>query len=178
MRWFLLWMGSGSLNENSSGRGESEGLLVDRTAGRLARWLRILGLDTDYAATCDTAVIARLARQSGRTVITRNRAVVERLKGQGILLVSEHLEDQVRQVLDKVGRRTCAPFSKCSICNADLVPVPKDSVRGRVPDYVYRHHDHFASCPVCGRYYWRGTHWQLMHQAIEKMIGGGRDGDG
>jgi uncharacterized protein with PIN domain len=150
---------------------------VDRTAGRLARWLRILGLDAEYAATCDEASITRRARQSGRIVASRNRNLVGRLKGQSILLISEHLGDQIRQVLDKVGWDRCEPFSRCSVCNVALLPVAREKVKGRVPEYVYRRQDRFAVCPVCGRYYWRGTHCDRMQEEIERITGGRRDGN-
>lgn len=150
---------------------------MDRTAGRLARWLRILGLDTEYMATCDASAVARRARQSGRTVITRNRALPERLGGNGILLASEHLEEQIRQIVEEVGRESLAPFSRCNACNERLMPVSRDSVRGRVPAYVYEHQERFSVCPVCGRYYWQGTHWHIMHREIERIVGGMRDED-
>jgi uncharacterized protein with PIN domain len=165
------------LDEQASDERGSASFLVDGTAGRLARWLRILGLDTEYTAACDVAEITRRARQSGRTVITRNRLLVERLKGQGFLLVSEHLGDQIRQVVGRVGWERCDPFSRCSVCNVGLTPVARESAQGRVPDYVYRYHDRFAACPVCGRYYWRGTHCNAMRREIDRLTGGRHDGD-
>jgi uncharacterized protein with PIN domain len=170
-------MESRSLSESSAGEGEGGGFLVDRTAGRLARWLRILGLDTEYMATCDTSAIARRARQEGRTAVTRNRALSDRLGAECILLESEHLEDQIRQVVGEVGFENLAPFSRCNACNERLRPVPRESVRGRVPAYVYDNHQEFSVCPVCGRYYWQGTHWLLMNQKIERIVGGMRNGD-
>jgi uncharacterized protein with PIN domain len=152
-------------------REESQGFLVDGTAGRLARWLRILGLDADYVSTGDAAEIARRARRSGRTVITRNRLLAKRLGGQAMLLSSDRLDDQIEQVVEAVGRERCAPFSRCSLCNVRLVPIPRDLVRGRVPDYVWRHHRSFALCPLCGRYYWRGTHSEKMQQVIDRTVG-------
>lgn len=145
--------------------------LVDRTAGKLARWLRILGLDTDYVATCDIPPIVKLARQSGRTVVTRNPRLLDRL-GEGILLESDALDEQVRQVVRTVGEGNLALFSRCSVCNVELENVDKETVKGRIPEYVYNNHDEFAICPACGRYYWRGTHWEKMKQDIEKMVGG------
>jgi uncharacterized protein with PIN domain len=145
--------------------------LVDRTAGKLARWLRILGLDAGYIATCDIPPIVKLARQSGRTVVSRNGALIDRLGG-GILLESDALGEQVRQVVRTVGRGNLRMFSRCSLCNVELESIGKREVRGRVPEYVYENHDEFAICPVCGRYYWQGTHWERMRHEIEEMIGG------
>lgn len=146
--------------------------LVDRTAGRLARWLRILGFDAEYAATCDPATIVRLARQSGRKTITRNGSLAQRLGKDSMLLESEHVADQLRQVIGEVGAERCDPFSRCNICNAKLVPIAKEDTKGRVPEYVYVNHDLFSVCPVCGRYFWQGTHWQRMREVIERIVGG------
>jgi uncharacterized protein with PIN domain len=145
--------------------------LVDRTAGKLARWMRILGLDTDYIATCDIPPIVKLARQSGRTVVTRNAGLVDRL-GEGILLKSDALEEQVRQVVMTVGRENLAFFSRCSVCNVELDRIEKRNVEGRIPEHVYKTQDEFAICPACGRYYWQGTHWDKMKAEIERMVGG------
>jgi hypothetical protein len=147
---------------------------VDRTAGRLARWLRILGLDTEYMSTCDASAIARRARQSGRRVVTRNRALVARLGEGGFLLRSERLAEQIRQVVSEVGHQRLAPFSRCNTCNEKLLPVRRESVRGRVPAYVYEQQERFSMCPVCGRYYWQGTHWHIMRREIERLLGGMR----
>ena len=89
------------MNENASGDGgaangaageesASNGalvprFLVDGTAGKLARWLRVLGFDVAYTGECEAAAIARLARQSDRTVLTRSGEVAARLGGSSIL---------------------------------------------------------------------------------------------
>jgi len=145
-------------------------LLVDRTAGRLARWLRILGLDVEYAPTCDPAILAREARQSGRRVLTRSKVLSERLGCGALLLASDDVTAQVRQVVSEVGPAACEAFSRCNLCNARLSEVPRASVEGRVPAYVFKHHDRFAACPVCGRYFWQGTHWQHMLGTIEGIL--------
>jgi hypothetical protein len=133
--------------------------------------MRILGIDTDYIATCDMPPIVKLARQSGREVVTRNARLVERL-GEGILLESDALEEQVKQVVRAVGEENLAVFTRCSVCNERLERVEKESVRGRIPEYVYDTQDEFAVCPTCGRYYWQGTHWDKMKADIERMMGG------
>lgn len=146
--------------------------MVDRTAGKLARWLRILGFDTEYLATCDPAEISKKARQSGRKAITRNRDLAERLVGDAVLLASDNLKEQLVQVLRQAGADRCRPFSRCNICNTRLTKVEKQLVEGRVPRYVYENHDEFAVCPVCGRYYWKGTHWRSMVTEIQQLMEG------
>ena len=145
---------------------------MDGTAGRLAHWLRILGLDVEYSPVAERSAILRLARQSGRKVVTRNTALAERLRGAAILLASQDLEGQLRQVVRGLGAGRCKAFSRCSECNAVLEEVSKESVRGRVPVYVFRTQDRFSVCPVCGRYYWHGTHWRHMLGRVARALEG------
>jgi uncharacterized protein with PIN domain len=158
--------------------GENPRFLVDQTAGKLARWLRIFGLDVQYAATCEPTAVVRAARQSGRKTITRNSGLAQRLGVNSILLRSEQLSKQIRQVLDDVGVSSCQPFTRCNVCNARLVEIPKEQVKGRVPSYVYVNHDSFSVCPICGRYYWQGTHWQKMVEVIREITEGKVDEEG
>jgi uncharacterized protein with PIN domain len=144
-------------------------LLVDRTAGRLARWLRILGLDVDYIPTCDPSAVTRAARQSGRRAVTRNGTIAGRLHG-ALLLTGGDLAGQIRQVVAETGADRCRFFSRCNLCNARLAAVARESVKGRVPAYVYENHDRFSACPVCGRYYWQGTHWRHMLGQVQAIL--------
>lgn len=149
--------------------------LVDGTAGKLARWLRILGFDVMFVTACDPASVARLARQSGRVVLTRSGEVAARLGEASILLGSEHLRGQLGQVVAAVGPDACRPFTRCNVCNVELEKVEKNTVRGRVPEFVYDTQESFSSCPECGRYFWHGTHWANMLELVRQIVEGDPD---
>jgi uncharacterized protein with PIN domain len=149
--------------------------LVDGTVGKLARWLRVLGFDAAYVSECEAAAIARLARQSGRTVLTRSREVADRLGGSSILIESEHLRGQLEQVVESAGRDACRPFSRCNVCNRRLERVDKETVRGRVPEFVYATQESFSTCPECGRYFWHGTHYANMLEQVRLIVEGDQD---
>jgi len=149
--------------------------LVDGTAGKLARWLRVLGFDVAYVSHCEPPAVAKLARQSGRVVLTRSREVTDRLGGSSILLKSEHLRGQLEQVVESAGTDACSPFSRCNVCNRKLERVEKETVRGRVPEFVYETQDAFSSCPECGRYFWHGTHYANMLEQVRLIVEGDHD---
>jgi len=161
--------------EGASGEAAVPRFLVDGTAGKLARWLRVLGFDVAYVSECEPRVVARLARQSQRTVLTRSREVADRLGGSSILIESEHLRGQLEQVVESVGRDACRPFSRCNICNRRLERVEKESVRGRVPEFVYETQESFSACPECGRYFWHGTHYANMLEQVRLIVEGAHD---
>ena len=47
-----------------------------------------------------------------------------------------------------------------------LADLPRESVQDQVPHYVYSTQDQFKGCPLCGRIYWRGTHWTNMNREL------------
>jgi uncharacterized protein with PIN domain len=166
---------SASNNESASKEDAVPRFLVDGTAGKLARWLRVLGFDVLYVSACKVPALVRLARQSDRIVLTRNTEVTTRLGDASILLRSEHLRGQLEQVVHSVGPDACRPFSRCNVCNEKLERVEKKTVRGRVPEFVYATQDSFSSCPECGRYFWHGTHYSNMLEQVRLILEGDHD---
>jgi len=142
--------------------------VVDGMLGSLARWLRILGYDTDYANRRDDAELVRIARAEKRVLLTRDRELASR-RGVPVLLVeSQSLDEQLAQVTSAYtppgpGAR------RCPVCNATLVQAQPQEVADRVPPYVLRQHRHFQRCPDCERIYWQGSHWQHMQGRLKQQ---------
>jgi uncharacterized protein with PIN domain len=141
-------------------------LLADATLGRLAKWLRILGYDTAYQAEPDEFAVLRLARAEGRLLLTRNRALAAHPGMRALLITSDELDNQLRQVRDVIGFPPEEAQSRCPVCNEPLVDADSELVAARVPPYVRRTHMRFSLCVSCDQVYWRGTHWQRMQALI------------
>ncbi|MHB0856647.1 MAG: Mut7-C RNAse domain-containing protein [Anaerolineae bacterium] len=142
--------------------------VADAMLGRLARWLRLLGYDTLYQASWDDPYLVRLARAEGRVLLTRDTDLAMR-RGVRVLFVhSEAVEEQLEQLHRELGVWAREPFSRCPVCNALLERVTKDRAWGMVPPYVFMTQNAFRVCPVCDRFYWRGTHWDHMIATIDK----------
>lgn len=135
--------------------------------GRLARWLRALGYDTLYDARWDDATIARLARAEDRTVLTRDRGLAARRGIKAILVASDHLEEQLRQVRPLLPPAGANSLGRCPACNGALEEVDHASVERRVPEYVFETQRGFALCRSCGRVYWRGTHYDRLRAGFD-----------
>jgi uncharacterized protein with PIN domain len=144
-------------------------LLADAMLGRLAKWLRLLGYNTAYLADTDDFAVMRLARAEGRLILTRDRGLARRRGVRALLVESEKLEDQLRQVGVNVGPPSNPPFSRCPVCNQPLVEAAPELVADRVPPYVRRTHTSFSLCVACDRLYWPGTHWQQMRVLVEGL---------
>lgn len=145
--------------------------IVDLNVGRLAKWLRIMGYDALFVPGIEDGELVRLAWQEGRIILTRDRSILERGvvssgKLKALLIHSEALGDQLRQVAEAYQLNAQREFSRCVQCNASLVDVARDTVQERVPPFVFQTQERFMECPSCKRLYWKGTHWHNMRQEL------------
>jgi uncharacterized protein with PIN domain len=130
--------------------------------GRLAKWLRLLGYDTGYDNTASDAELARRARAEERVLLTRDHELADRRGVRTLLVESEVLQEQVREVWNALGPPPDPALSRCAICNQPLQPIARDEIVDRVPPYVHRTQSDFHCCPQCRRIYWPGTHYDAM----------------
>lgn len=143
--------------------------------GTLAKWLRILGYDTLFDPAWNDHQLARLARSEGRTLLTSDRELARRRGFSSLLITSESLDAQIRQVLEStpsagetgIDARGLAP--RCSVCNDVLQAIDRETARALVPPYVAQTQPSFSQCPACQRVYWRGTHWQHILEYLERI---------
>jgi uncharacterized protein with PIN domain len=140
----------------------SYSFVADAMLGTLAKWLRILGYDTLYDPALDDYQLMRLARAEGRVLLTRDRELAGRRGVHALLIESEDLDGQIRQVMAGLDLEPDRSFSRCPVCNEPLQPLDREAARARVPAYVAQTHQTFKICPGCQRVYWRGSHWQRM----------------
>jgi uncharacterized protein with PIN domain len=137
--------------------------LADGTVERLMRWLRLGGLDVERAAGTDSELL-RLARLSGRRILTRCRRLSRRDPERVILVLSDDPAGQLREILER--EALGEPLSRCSLCNVRLEALPHAEAVPIVPPYVHEHHREFARCPSCRRVYWEGTHVERIRRLL------------
>jgi len=145
---------------------------ADRMLGKLAKKLRLLGIDTEYFRSIDEESILEFCRKEGRILLTRDRGLYEKALKNGIdvfLLKSDDWKSQLRAIDDKFGIHS-KPYTRCSICNTSLVKVEKEFVKDKIPEYVYLTQDEFYECPKCRRIYWRGTHVEHMEKELRRVL--------
>lgn len=134
--------------------------------GRLAKWMRLMGLDTKYYRDTDGETIIYRSRKEGRTILTRSRILAEKYDDL-ILIKSEHLMDQLRQIAKIADIKK--PFSRCPVCNTETKKVQKETIKKDVPPYVFEIHNDFKRCPECGRVFWKGTHYKEIKKVIDEI---------
>ncbi len=144
--------------------------LADTMLGRLATWLRLLGYDTAYLPEADDPELARRARAEDRILLTRDVELTRRRGIKSVLIASERIEEQLRQMAREQHLTARLAFSRCAVCNTPLEEVDKGTLKGAVPPYVFQTQTHFRRCPICHRIYWRGTHWARMLAQMEDAL--------
>ena len=148
--------------------------VVDGMLGTLAKWLRLLGYDTLFDPALDDHRLVRLARAEDRVLLTRDRELARRRGVKHLLIASERLDEQIRQVWDDLAlaplAQTGQPVPRCPVCNQVLREMDVEAARQRVPPYVAATQQVFCWCPDCRRVYWRGTHWQHMQQYLRDIL--------
>lgn len=149
--------------------------LTDRMLGPLCRYLRFMGYDTISANSLspgndreDTELLA-LGRRERRMLLTRDRELASRAGTGGVLIVSEDITDQVRQLVNLQLILPILKLTRCSLCNAPLVPAPEAQVLAA--DYVPSKRTGlvFFICPACNRLYWYGSHARRLQERIGKF---------
>jgi uncharacterized protein with PIN domain len=146
---------------------------TEKTLGRLTKWLRLLGFDTRYESELTGKKFIETLEKD-RILLTRTRRIQNQFATRKLIFVeSDHLTQQLNQIFRELGLKAAQarPFSRCLHCNVPIVTVQKDSIRGRVPDYIFEIHDRFQKCPECDRIYWPGSHTRRSLEKIQQLLG-------
>lgn len=138
--------------------------LTDRMLGTLCRYLRFMGYDTLSANSFrpgnhheDTELLKAGAAQ-GRILLTRDRELAGRAGAAGILITSEDVLGQVRQLQQAGLIDGQVRMNRCSLCNAVL----KEACECEIRSAAYAPNDwrglRFFWCEQCRKLYWNGSH--------------------
>ncbi len=148
--------------------------IADAMLGKLARWLRILGYDTTYFSKKRDDDLIRIAREEEKIVLTRDTRLIKREGlGETFFVHDNNHWKQLQEVCQGLKLKVDPRFllSRCLICNVEINRVAKESVRGKVPEYVFKTQERFFFCPGCQHSYWCATHRTNMLQVIGQILG-------
>lgn len=147
--------------------------VADVHLGKLARHLRMAGLDTLYADRWDDDEIVRISRVQKRTILTRDKAMLRRGDVErGYYVRATESEAQLAEVIRALQLEGLVlPFTRCRECNVPLEDVAKEAVIDRLPEQVRAFYDRFKRCPGCERVYWEGTHFARMKGILDRLEG-------
>jgi uncharacterized protein with PIN domain len=146
--------------------------VLDVHLGKLARLLRMLGLDARYDnhATDDELVDTSLRER--RIILTRDLGLLKRAAvTHGYWVRSTVPLEQAREVVRRFDLRTqVQPLTRCLRCNGPIEPVDKQEVRDQIPPRTAAWCKAYYRCTSCGQVYWPGTHYERMQETIAQIL--------
>lgn len=149
-----------------------ERFVLDNHLGKLATYLRILGLDALFGENCQDAELARISSAENRILLTRDRRLLMRNQvTYGYCVRSLNPERQILEILDRYHLyRRFSPFQRCLRCNTPLEPVDKARILDRLQPLTRRYYDEFHFCPHCDQVFWPGSHYARMVKFLNTVI--------
>jgi len=147
--------------------------LADAMLGRLARWLRVVGVDTLQLPTDapDVALVAR-ARDDERVLLTRDRHLIRELRPHRELAIESQVPlVQLGEVVHAFAlKRPVELLTRCLLDNTPLIEMTPAEIIEEVPPRSRELTGPMRRCPSCGRAYWRGSHVRRMEAALEMAL--------
>jgi uncharacterized protein with PIN domain len=146
--------------------------VLDQHLGRLAAYLRLLGLDCVHRVLFPDDELAGIALADNRILLTRDRRLLMRraIVHGGFVHATDPME-QVPEVLHRFGAPECiAPFSRCMACNGVLQPAAREHVEDRLLPDTREYYREFKECPECRRVFWNGSHVRRMRAWVDAWL--------
>jgi uncharacterized protein with PIN domain/sulfur carrier protein ThiS len=146
--------------------------VVDCNLGRLARYLRLLGLDCLYRNDFDDDTVSRISQQQRRIVLTRDRRLLHRkIITHGLYVRAVKPKEQVKEVLQRLDLHGAVqPFTRCTCCNGLLKAISKQTVDHRLEPKTRRYYNDFLQCEQCGQVYWQGSHHERAKRLVRELL--------
>ena len=146
--------------------------LTDRMLGTLCRYLRFMGYDTVTANSFESGnsredtELLRTSIREGRILLTRDRELAIRAGTSGVLIISEEVLDQIRQLQQRKLIANALRMNRCSLCNTVL----REACECEICSADYAPKDWrgltFLWCERCRKLYWNGSHGKNLAERI------------
>jgi len=146
--------------------------VLDQHLGRLAAYLRLLGMDCVHRALFPDEEVARVSEDEHRVLLSRDKRLLMRraVVHGGFVRATDPME-QVPEVLHRFGApETIAPFSRCMACNGVLRPADRELVEDRLLPDTREYYREFRECPDSGRVFWDGSHVRRMRGWVDASL--------
>ena len=149
--------------------------LVDAMLGNIAKKLRLLGFDSEYVSDIDDSKLIEKAKNENRTIISRDRNLIDRAKKNeisSVYITTENEIEQFREILETTHLQfdeISGDSARCTKCNSPTSQIDKFKIKNKIPQGVLEYHDKFWKCDGCDQIYWEGTHIKNLQEFIHKI---------
>jgi uncharacterized protein len=151
--------------------------IADGMLGKIAKKLRIFGIDTEYLANTEDNTLIKMSINYKRTILTKDRQLYSRSLKQNFpcfLITLENEMENLVSIMREFNINYIFPvtnkYTRCTLCNGTLEEVIKSSlIENTVPKKVFDNTEIFFKCLICKKIYWNGTHIQEINQLIDNI---------
>ncbi len=142
--------------------------------GKLARWLRILGLDTEYYRNWTTTDCIKHCLDKNRIFLTKSKnanANANKLGIHSIYIEKSGILEQLGELVKKGIDLPELDISKarCSLCNAKIKLYTENEGNLSIPQGSRNYYSVFYQCVNCNQPYWEGSHWIRIRETMERI---------
>ncbi len=145
--------------------------VADGHLGKLARFLRLLGIDVVYDRSADDRKLLEIAVSEKRALLTRDRRLLmHSIVQHGYYPRSQMPDEQAFEVVRRFDLlRAFAPYTRCLHCNAALESVGKSEIFSQLEPLTQIYYEDFRHCTGCGKIYWAGSHFPKLQARIAEL---------
>jgi uncharacterized protein with PIN domain len=155
----------------TTGKNDTLKFIADCHLGKLAKYLRLMGVDTLFFPHIEDNKLITIANEGNRIILTRDRLLSQRKNAPVFFLEPTDTKVQLKTLIDYYNlKEHTALFSRCIVCNTPLQIIDKENVIDRLPEKVKKHFDLFEYCPTCDRIYWQGDHYRHMMEFLTQVL--------
>lgn len=145
--------------------------IADCHLGKLAKYLRLMGVDTLFFPHIEDNKLITIANEENRIILSRDRLLSQRKNAPVFFLEPTDTKAQLKILIDYYNLEKHSPFfSRCIVCNTPLQEIDKEKIIDSLPEKVKKHFDFFEYCPTCDRIYWQGDHYRHMMDFLAQVI--------
>lgn len=145
--------------------------VTDSSLDFIARRLRFLGYDVATLAGARLEELFERASADRATVLSRSPRHPRRWGAVPLVVIDGGDPAAVVRAIASRYAPAGAPFSRCPVCNVALRTRHPLEARGEIPGRVLRSIRTVSACPMCGKWYWEGTHVARIRAWLEGALG-------
>jgi len=145
--------------------------VLDVHLGTLARYLRMLGIDSTYKNDFTKDEMINISINQKRTILSKDRNILKRNEiTHGYWIRNDDPVNQVKEVIERFHLQNfIKEFTRCLECNSLLTAVNKSEIEGELPPKVKERQNEFYRCTGCNKIYWKGSHYEKMKKLITEI---------
>lgn len=145
--------------------------IADCHLGKLAKYMRLIGLDTLFFPNIEDNDLIHIANEENRIILTRDHHLSQRKNTPVLFLEPTDTKAQLKTLIDYYDLKDHpALFRRCIVCNTPLQVIDKEKIIDSLPEKVKKYFEYFEYCPACDRIYWQGDHYRHMMEFLAQVL--------